>query len=286
MPESVACNLCSSHTHRVLAAETLYLNLPQPLQVVRCQRCGLVYMNPRFTPDEHHERFVGSSFYEAYLSRAERMSAFYPATYELLERTLGRRGALLEVGCATGHFLQVGQQRGWRVTGIEVAPGLAQYAHDTLGLDVRVAGRIQDAGLSPQAFDVVYASHVLEHLHNPRDALEHLRSLLASDGLLVVQVPNEFEDLLYLLFRPWIRRRFERDGLPTDHLYFFVPRTIRRLITEVGFHVSRVSTWNWRNQRNLLRGRRPGAGVVKAVLFTIGGYVGRGPNIEVVARKA
>jgi hypothetical protein len=74
--------------------------------------------------------------------------------------------------------------------------------------------------------------------------------------------------------------------LPTDHLYFFTPRTIRRLIEEVGFEVQRVSTWDWRNQRNLLRGRRPGAGLIKAALFTIGGTIGRGPNIEVIARKA
>jgi SAM-dependent methyltransferase len=243
-------------------------------------------MNPRFTPDEHQERFVGSSFYEAYLPRAERMRTLYPATYELLEHTLGKRGSLLEVGCATGHFLHVGQQRGWRVTGIEVSPELAQYARDTFGLDVRIARQIGNASLSAQEFDVVYLSHVLEHLHDPRGALEHLRPLLTSDGRLVVHVPNEFEDLLYVLFRPWIKRRFERDGLPTDHLYFYTPRTIFQLIEEVGFHVERLSTWDWRNRRNLLRGRRPGAGLVKALLFTIGGWIGRGPNIEVIACKA
>jgi SAM-dependent methyltransferase len=243
-------------------------------------------MNPRFSPQEHQAQFVGSSFYEAYLPRAERMMAQYPATFRLLERMLGRKGALLEVGCATGHFIKVGQQRGWQVTGIEVSPDLARYARDSFGLDVRVAGQIEDAGLGAQAFDVVYLSHVLEHLHNPRETLEQLRPLLTSDGLLVVHVPNEFEDLLYLLFRPWIKGRFERDGLPTDHLYFYTPRTIRQLVEQVGFKIERLSTWDWRNQRNLLRGRRPGASIVKAALFAIGGCIGRGSNIEVIARKA
>lgn len=286
MPESVACNLCSSSEYRVLPDKTSYLGLPEPLQVVRCQQCGLVYMNPRFTPGEHREKFVGSSFYEAYLPRAERMMALYPATYEMFERTLGRRGSVLEVGCATGHFIHVGQQLGWRAAGIEVSPVLAQYASDTFGLDVRVAGQVQDAGFDKDEFDVVYIGHVLEHLHDPRDALQQIGSLLAEDGLLVVQVPNEFEDLLYLLFRPWIRGRFERDGLPTDHLYFYTPRTIRCLVEEVGFCVQRVSTWEWRNQRNLLHGRRPAAGLIKAVLFAVGGFVGHGPNIEVIARNA
>jgi SAM-dependent methyltransferase len=243
-------------------------------------------MNPRFTPTEHQEQYVGSTFYESYLPRAERMTAYYPATYKLFERILGRRGALLEVGCATGHFMHVGQERGWQVVGMEVAPGLAHYARDTFGLDVRVAGQIADAGLHEESFDVVYASHVLEHLHDPRDTLEQIRGLLRGDGLLVVQVPNEFEDTLYLLTRRWIKGRFERDGLPTDHLFFYTPRTIRRLTEEAGFQVQRLSTWDWRNQRNLLRGRRAGAGLVKALLFTIGGFVGRGPNIEVIARKA
>jgi SAM-dependent methyltransferase len=243
-------------------------------------------MNPRFTLDEHCEQFVGSSFYEAYLPRAERMMALYPATYELLEHTLGRQGALLEVGCATGHFLQVGQQRGWRVAGTEVAPDLAQYARETFGLDVRITGCIEDACLNAHEFDVIYISHVLEHLHDPRDTLERLRLVLKDKGLLVVQVPNEFDDLLYLLFRPWIKGRFERDGLPTDHLYFYTPHTIHRLVEEAGFRVLRLSTWDRRNQRNLLRGQHWGSALVKAALFTIGGYVGRGPNIEVIAQKA
>jgi SAM-dependent methyltransferase len=242
-------------------------------------------MNPRFTPDEHQEQFVGSTFYEGYLARAERMMALYPATYEILERTLGRQGTLLEIGCATGHFLRVGQQRGWQVAGIEISPSLAQYARETFGLDVCVVSHLQDATFDVQEFDVIYISHVLEHLHDPHSTLKNLHDLLREDGLLLVQVPNEFEDLLYPFFGPLIRRRFQRDGLPTDHLYFYTPRTIGRLIQDSGFRVLQTSTWAWRNQRNLLRGRIPGAFLVKALLFSVGGQLGRGPNIEVLAQR-
>ncbi len=286
MPEFVRCNLCSGTEYRFLPNKTDCLKLPEPLRVVRCERCGLVYMNPRFTPEEHGEYFVDSTFYKSYLMRVERMVSLFSATYKVLEGVFGRCGSLLEVGCATGHFLWVGQQRGWQVVGLEISASLAQYARDEFGLDVRIGGGVKDVGFNAGEFDVVYISHVLEHLHDPRDTLECVHSLIKDDGLLVVQVPNEFEDLLFILFGRSMKNRFRRDGLPTDHLYFFTPQTIGHLLEGAGFQVIQMSTWAWRNQRNLLRSRFAGGYLLKVIIFSLGGFIGRGPNIEVFAKKA
>jgi 2-polyprenyl-3-methyl-5-hydroxy-6-metoxy-1,4-benzoquinol methylase len=285
MTEMVACNLCSGTEYRVCSNRTKYLNLPEPLQIVQCTDCGLVYMNPRFTPEEYGESFIDSTFYQAYPGRVEKLVPLYPATYRVLENALGRRGTLLEIGCAAGHFLQVGQERGWQVTGLEISASLAQYARTRFNLDVRTGGSVEGAGFRAKEFDVIYISHVLEHLHDPRHCLTSIRPLIKGDGLLVIQVPNEFEDLSYVLFRRAMRNRFRRDELPTDHLYFFTPQTIARLVEETGFRVIKMSTWAWRNRRNLLNSRFRGGYLAKTVLFALGGYMRRGPNIEVLARK-
>ncbi len=286
MPEFVNCNLCSSTEYRPLPDKTRYLNLPKPLEVVQCSSCGLVYMNPRFTPAEHGQLFIGSTFYQDYLKRVGYMVPMFPDTYAMIERTLGRCGTILEIGCATGHFLHVGKQRGWQVVGLEISEELAQYARQEFGLDVRTASSLREAGLNSHQFDVIYMSHVLEHLHDPRDTLSSVRFLIKDDGLLVIQVPNEFEDLLYIFFRRLMKHRFERNELPTDHLFFFTPQTINSLLEETGYRVIQAKTWAWRNRRNRLKSRFFGGYFLKAAIFALGGFVGRGPNIEVLARKA
>jgi cyclopropane fatty-acyl-phospholipid synthase-like methyltransferase len=134
------------------------LALAPPYHVVQCGGCGIRYLTPQPDADQ---------LYEAdYWSGAEQVSrmvaakvADFTALYQRLETyTTGRR--LLEIGSATGHFLKVGRERGWRVEGIELSRWAAGYCRDTFGIPVRVE-RIEQASLPTAAYDAVMISHVL-----------------------------------------------------------------------------------------------------------------------------
>ena len=73
--------------------------------------------------------------------------------------------------------------------------------------------------------------HVLEHLHDPREALSKAYQLLKRGGLLVVAVPN-FDSLQARIFR---QRWYHLDA--PRHLYHFTPHTLKMLLHEVGFKV-------------------------------------------------
>jgi len=138
-------------------------------------------------------------------------------------------GRLLDVGCGKGGFLRGARDRGWRCFGVEIS---FQASNDArrMGLDV-ATGRFEDVDYPDSFFDVITMYHVLEHLHDPRQALSKAYQLLKSEGLLVVAVPN-FDSLQARLFG---QRWYHLDA--PRHLYHFTPRTLKMLLHQIGFKV-------------------------------------------------
>jgi SAM-dependent methyltransferase len=76
------------------------------------------------------------------------------------------------------------------VAGIEAAPKFQRYASAKLGLPVQL-GTIESLRQRfDSEFDVIFMRDVLEHLYDPIRALHHLRSLLAPDGVIVIETMN------------------------------------------------------------------------------------------------
>lgn len=89
--------------------------------------------------------------------------------------------------------LDFGSGLGWLLSAIEckykAAVEIAPQAIERLRMDgVAVFGDL--ASVSSGAYDVVIAHHVIEHLVDPLYAMNHLRRVLAKDGMLVLGTPD------------------------------------------------------------------------------------------------
>ena len=159
----------------------------------RCAHCGLVYTVPQLSPAQIAD-YYSPTYY------GDRNLRFHPA-FEALVGWFRRRraarlrhwhpepGAVLDIGCGRGHFLNCLRAGGWTCVGTELSEAAAQHARDVLHLDVRV-GAYEPGTLPEAAFDAVYLWHVLEHLPATRAVLPDMRRILRPGGLLVIAVPN------------------------------------------------------------------------------------------------
>jgi SAM-dependent methyltransferase len=134
---------------------------------------------------------------------------------------------LLEVGCSTGEFLLAVREE-FLVSGIEADPAAAVVA-TSRGVDC-FCGAIAEARFPPDSFDVAVLYHVFEHFRDPRGELRQLRRLLRPGGVLVLETPDVETVWFRLLGARW------RQVIP-DHLFFFSPATLGRLLREEGFRV-------------------------------------------------
>ncbi|MGO9059418.1 MAG: class I SAM-dependent methyltransferase [Candidatus Binataceae bacterium] len=136
-----------------------------------------------------------------------------------LLRALKPSGLVLDYGCSWGYEARQLQDQGYRVTGFEISRPRALYARRELGLQVLDDPR-ELARLETGSFDVVFSSHVVEHLPNLRESFDLFNRLLADDGLMLHVLPN-FGGRLATedgLFWKWIGR--DHPIAPTKEFFY------------------------------------------------------------------
>jgi len=212
---------------------------------VRCVSCGLVQRNPQPVRDEIIARY-SAVFGGDYLSyELENEAAFLKlqqlalrdAKFDKLEKTLFRAKeppSVNDVGCATGALLAYLRDRGWRVTGVEISP-CAEYARKERRLDVRSVP-FEENKFPQEHFDVVLASHLIEHLNDPVSFLTEANRVLKEGGLIFITTPNISGFQARIYGGRWRSAIF-------DHLYLFSVRTLSKMLKKTGFKIERIRTW-------------------------------------------
>lgn len=106
------------------------------------------------------------------------------------------------------------------------------------GYDSQLQGDVTklESVFSETCFDVVIAGELIEHLEDPYNFLRQVRSVLTHRGRFVLSTPNPlgFPVVFAELFRS--RRWFYTD----DHVHYFLPRWVFRMLERSGFRVCRV----------------------------------------------
>jgi SAM-dependent methyltransferase len=109
---------------------------------------------------------------------------------ELLRRrvTLPADARVLEIGCGTGHNLEMLGEFG-AVDALEVDETARALARKRLGREIFSAPLPELAGVPQNHYDLVAAFDVVEHIADDRSAIEGIARLLKPGGTLVLTVP-------------------------------------------------------------------------------------------------
>ena len=236
--EHIPCALCCSNKFKPsLSCEGF--------SYVKCGTCGLVQMNPQPSA-VHVERRYRDYFGNDYLSYELKNEAVFFELQKLAlhdagffhhEKKLMDQGdapCVLDVGCATGAMLAFLKERGWQTAGVEISPS-AEYARTSRGLDVRSV-RLEECHFQGDFFDMVLASHLIEHLNNPKAFICEAWRLLRPGAHLMLTTPNINGLQARLFGSRWRSAIF-------DHLYLFSVRTLGKMLKETGFGIEGVYTW-------------------------------------------
>ena len=227
---------------------------PQPLHrfppytVARCPRCGLARLEPQPSAAELKSLYDSPHYYGGAAA-----SAGYREDYASLQRCLRRSAArdlellaprvhggdLLEVGCGYGAFLELARERGYRVRGLELSAAAAARAAAKLGAAVLRTTLEAYAAAHPDCADVIYCSHVIEHIPDPRAFVAAAARALRPGGFLLCITPNRRSLLARLSGRRWVSYKIP------EHLFFFDPSTIGRLLA-ADFELAEVDpAWHY-----------------------------------------
>lgn len=253
----VRCAICrsdESRPERVIAGYRLE----------RCRKCGFVFVNPQPSAADLSEIYSVRDAEELIrlYSRIQNadVERQQDRIFGLVEKYLPNRGRLLDFGCGAGYFAERAANRGWEAFGLELGEWGREAARRR-GFENVVIGSLDAAPFPPCHFDLATVNQVLEHLHDPLEILVQIRSVIRPGGFFYANVPN-YQCLSILLGKD----DFEHNS-PPQHLNYFTPRSLNRLLTSSGFRVLRISTYGGLKWENLF-GRRTTSTITAAYSAT------------------
>jgi len=179
----------------------------------------------------------------------------------LIEKYVAR-GRMLDIGCNRGTFLKVARERGWECYGIDVNKNVKEECEES-GIKF-MAVSLEKVKLKQRYFRVVVMNDVVEHLHDPREAIRKVGKVIEKGGVLFMVTPDVGSVPARMLRGKWYHIK------PNEHLVYFSRKTIRKLLEDAGFVVVEMRhAGRWRRMATIFeksKGVVPGLHVLGKML--------------------
>lgn len=123
--------------------------------------------------------------------------------WSILREHINKRSKFLDVGCGSGHnMLKAELELSCDVYGIDPAPGshgVGRFSELTDHHLKIMQGTAEKIPFQNQEFDVVFCSHVLEHVESEEKSLIEINRVLKDEGVLIIGMPTSTLALIALI---------------------------------------------------------------------------------------
>jgi len=211
--------------------------------IVTCASCGFIYLRTRHNAQEMYRISQEYADASSYMRPPENIVVAKQSGLrrkqlvdEIINEYLGnQKGVWMDVGCGWGALLDEVRERGFIPRGIELTRKNVDFAVMQLGIPVSNS-QLPDSSLAKNSCTVISMIHVLQHMPQPKQALEKIYDSLEEGGLFCGIVPNIFSFCSEVLKENW--------GWldPMHHHVYFSPETLTRALLDAGFNVEKIFT--------------------------------------------
>ena len=195
-----------------------------------CQKCGFIFLNPRFSEDDYKIIFKTKEMnITADLKEYQRFSKAYKLINKFYKTNFQNKPKVLDYGGQNGSFL-IPYIKNYKCF-------LIDYYKYKLPKFIQYLGRNSDDLKGNDIFDIIFSIRVLEHVNNPRELITDLVNNLHEDGILYIQVPfgclNEWRSLYH----------------PVSHINFFSEESLYKCLKLSGLNVIYLKTSFYRTKK-------------------------------------
>jgi 2-polyprenyl-3-methyl-5-hydroxy-6-metoxy-1,4-benzoquinol methylase len=233
------CPLCGSLKIKFKFSCKDYFVSGEEFDMYSCLQCEFLFTN-NFPANNSIEKYYNTPEYVSHSNTKKGLinKLYHPVRKYMLNKKMklickhsGKQtGRILDVGCATGYFLDIAKRNGWETVGTEKNEYALNIAKEQFGLYVKPEEHIYK--FPKDSFDVITLWHVLEHLEYLNEIMEKIYSLIVSDGIVVIAVPN---------YSSYDARHYKKYWAGYDtprHLWHFTPKTMELLAKKFNFRIT------------------------------------------------
>ena len=241
--------------------------------IVQCTQCTIITRSPSLFNDITINENVPPGLRELEDFVSGHAGGHNPVfNQRLAEAGAGKTNRkALDIGAGSGVFMQAATNAGWEVHGVELNTrnfnALVERGFTSFNKE------LEQLQLPAASYSFIHINHVLEHVRDPLSLLLEAHRVLEKDGLLVIEVPNEFKTLSCYL-KQLLGRSNNSHTAYFEHEWFYHLGSMRKLITKTPFHIVRMRTLS------RVKGWSP-----QMLLHRLGHWLNQGDVIEVWLRK-
>ena len=219
--------------------------------VIDCRRCKFIHVIPVPTNQELNSFYDNEYFQKIkpnFISKNENEIDYWNLVFDeklvTIEKLISSKSKrILDIGSGPGFFLRRAKRRGWDVIGVEPSPLACNYAKEqNIPTIQKFFQEVTPNEIGK--FDAIHTFDVLEHVNNPIAVIEKAYSLLKRGGVIVVEVPNDFNPLQKLVQKSLKKKEYwitlsqnSKTSGDIQHLNYFNFSSISDLIKRTGFKV-------------------------------------------------
>lgn len=255
----------------------------------KCGGCGVMYLESFSSRATTYDAAYFGEEYKAhygrtYLDDFESIKAASRERLRIMRGLAGAKvdGAVVDVGCAYGPFLDAAKDEGLPCFGIDVSAAAIDYVRRKLGIpSLRVSFEDVQRRRLPRRIAAITLWWVIEHFSDVDFVLRKAASFLPAGGVLAFSTPNARG----ISGRGNLGLFLEKS--PGDHVTIFSPRGLARLLSSYGLELRRVRVTGHHPERfpgALGKAARASAAAARILTFT-SKALGLGDTFEAYAVK-
>lgn len=199
-----------------------------------CKNCGAVYQQP-LVPWElmlkHYSQFSNYTNPGRHGKPARTKIENVKRQVSKLNHHVENKGSLLQIGCSDGYTLSEFKKTGWKVSGVDPSTSALKLANERYGIS-GIVGNFESVTKLGQ-YDAIVATHVLEHIYEPKSFLEKIKVHLKPEGLLLLEVP--------CLDRP---ETWPNGYFTFEHVNYYSEQSLRSALSAAGFEIIDINITN------------------------------------------
>lgn len=223
----IKCNICNS-----TGIHTKYVK--HGINVMECEKCSLCFVHPIPSVEKqkkYYNEHYQSGRYRTYQNAYEIRKKLNKKRFEEIKK-YKPSGNHLDIGCATGFFLDVAKDNGLVVYGTELsqeAVMIARKRHKDI-----FNGTVEQANYQSEFFDLVTIYDLIEHVLDPTQTFEEVNRIMKKNGLVVITTPD---------IKSWhakiLGKHFYQID-PFQHLFYFSPKSMKNIMAKTGFEIIEI----------------------------------------------
>jgi len=245
------CDFCGSIKNKKIFDYTRYIKN----DVMECLDCALVFLKNIKNEDESidhykHNYRTKSNFPVHTPEKLFNNPICLKDTIDRMKWITNhfnhKSASVLEIGSASGLFLDAMKKEGFNVTGIELTYEMVKYSR---GLGLKVLDKSLTHLKPDSEFDLIVSFHCLEHIINPTETFAAIKKALKPNGVFMGEVPNQ-DDWRISLFDNVVVKRFHYDP---DHNFYFSPGMLKNYLKNSGLTLNYLETYERYNTLTQLK---------------------------------